>query len=226
MATILIAEDDKNLQLLLQARLKTHYQVICADDGKAALEVIESGEVDLLVADVNMPKIDGFQLVKAIRDRGLEMPVLLLTARQSLGDKREGFSSGTDDYVTKPVDFEELSLRIQALLRRSKISQSQRVTAGKTVVDSVSYTIDNGSLRLELPKKEFDLLFKLLSYPDRIFTKQELLDAVWGSQSESGEETVKTHISRLRGRLEPFVDIELITLKGLGYKAQVIGSRR
>jgi len=223
MTTILIAEDDKSVQLLIRARLKPYYEIVCANDGLQALEMVQSRHIDLLIADIGMPRMDGFELVQNLRSLGSTLPVLMLTAKQSFQDKRTGFSAGTDDYLTKPVNYEELLWRIQALLRRSKIFTSKEIEIGAVVLDSLSYTIRKASRNLELPKKEFDLLFKLLSYPGRIFTKQQLLDDIWGGSFASGEDTVKTHISRLRAKLDAYPEFALITVKGLGYKAEITG---
>ena len=168
------------------------------------------------------PGLSFRQLVRTLRAEGNEIPVLLLTALQSMDSKREGFSSGIDDYLTKPVDYEELIWRIQALLRRAHIASEQQILVGNTRLDSASYTVTCCGQTLELPKKEFDLLYKLLSYPGQIFTRSQLLDDVWGYVSESGEDTVKTHISRLRNRLKDVDDFQIITIKGLGYKAELV----
>ena len=221
MTTILIAEDDKSLQMLIRARLKPYYEILCADDGLIALEMIQSRHIDLLIADIGMPRMDGFELVQKLRSLGSTLPVLMLTAKQSFQDKRTGFSAGTDDYLTKPVNYEELLWRIQALLRRAKIFTSKEIEVGAVVLDSLAYTVRKTGGNLELPKKEFDLLFKLLSYPGRIFTKQQLLDDIWGNSFESGEDTVKTHISRLRGKLDSYPEFTIVTVKGLGYKAEI-----
>lgn len=226
MAIILVAEDDKNLQLLLSAKLKSCYTVISANDGLEALKVIETRHIDLLIADIMMPLVDGFSLVKTIRDEGLTIPVLMLTAKQAFDDKKTGFSSGTDDYMTKPVNFDELQWRIEALLRRANIASEHRIKIGTTVLDSSTYTVTFGGQKTELPKKEFDLLFKLLSYPNQIFTKNQLLDDIWGYDSESGEDTVKTHISRLRNKFKDIRDFDIITIKGIGYKAEITGGSK
>jgi DNA-binding response OmpR family regulator len=225
MTTILIAEDDRNIQMLVAARLKAHYTVVCANDGQEALDIIESQKIDLLIADIMMPRIDGFRLVKTIRENGFTMPVLILTAKQSFDDKRTGFSSGTDDYMTKPVNYEELQWRIEALLRRARIASENKITLSNVILDSSSYTVTDGDQLFELPKKEFELLYKLLSYPGQIFTKNQLLDDIWGFDSESGEDTVKTHISRLRNKLQDVDEFQIITIKGLGYKAEVTGRK-
>lgn len=222
MATILVAEDEKNLQLLIQAQLKPYYTVVTADNGEEALAIIESQHIDLLIADIMMPKMDGIELLKELRRDGFQFPVLLLTAKQTIMDKREGFKTGADDYLTKPVIYEELLLRIEALLRRALISAEQKIVIGDVTVDSATYTLSDKDTRLALPKKEFELLFKLLSYPGQIFTRNQLLDEIWGFDSESSEDTIKTHMNRLRNKCKSFEVFQLITVKGLGYKAVII----
>lgn len=221
MATILVVEDDRNMRLLTAARLEDQYTVICAEDGVEALEYIHKGGIDMIVADIMMPRMDGYELLQTIRDEGYTTPFLLLTAKESLGDKQRGFSLGTDDYMTKPFSSDELIWRIGALLRRADIAQNKKIEIGSVTVDSQKYAVYTDDKYIEFPKKEFDLLFKLLSYPDRIFSKEQLLDSVWGINAESGEETIKTHISRIRGRLKEIEEIKIVTLKGLGYKADI-----
>jgi Response regulators consisting of a CheY-like receiver domain and a winged-helix DNA-binding domain len=225
LATILIAEDDENVRLLVSHRLKSQYAILVAGDGREALDIMQSERVDLLIADIMMPRMDGFELVQNLRRRGFETPVLMLTANQSFDAKRSGFRSGTDDYMTKPVNFEELSWRIQALLRRAKVASGDRLERGGVALDPTSYTISTKDLSVELSKKEFELLFKLLSSPGRIYTKSQLMDDIWGRDSESGEETVKTHVSRLRNKIRDFEGIEIVAVKGIGYKAEVEGGR-
>lgn len=221
MATILLVEDDDSMRLLTTAKLKHQFNIVCAGDGVEALEVLERRAVDLIIADVMMPRMDGYTLVKTLRERGDSIPVLLLTAKQSVEDKREGFSSGIDDYMTKPVNYEELTWRLNALLRRSRIASEQKIVVGRVVLDSSTYTVQREGETLELPRKEFELLYKLLSYPGQIFTRNQLLDGVWGYDSESGEDTVKTHISRLRNKLRDIPEFRIVTIKGLGYKAEI-----
>jgi DNA-binding response OmpR family regulator len=225
MAVILIAEDDENVQLLIGHRLKARYSLLTAGDGEEALDIIGSSHVDLLVADIMMPRMDGFELVQNIRRRGFGLPVLMLTANQSFDAKRIGFRAGTDDYMTKPVNYEELLWRIQALLRRAHVFAEDRIETGGIVLDASKYTITKGELSVELPKKECDLLFKLLSSPGRIYTKSQLMDEIWGYDSVSGEDTIKTHISRLRSKIKDFEGIEIVAVKGVGYKAVVEGDR-
>lgn len=221
MATILVVEDDRNMRLLTAARLEDQYTVVCACDGLEALEYIHKGGIDLIVADIMMPRMDGYELLKTIRKEGYTTPYLLLTARESLDDKQQGFSLGTDDYMTKPFSSDELIWRIGALLRRADIAQSKKIEIGFVTVDSSKYAVYNNQEYIEFPKKEFDLLFKLLSYPDQIFSKAQLMDSIWGVTAESGEDTVKTHISRIRNRLKNIDEIKITTLKGLGYKADI-----
>lgn len=221
MATILIVEDDRNMRLLTSARLSDLYTVVSACDGIEALEILHRGGVDMVVADIMMPRMDGYELLKTIRDEGNNIPFLLLTAKESLDDKKHGFSLGTDDYMTKPFSTDELLWRVGALLRRSNIAQSKKIEIGNVTVDSEKYAVYNNTEYIEFPKKEFDLLFKLLSYPDRIFSKEQLLDSVWGVNAESGEETIKTHISRIRNRLKNITEFSIVTIKGLGYKADI-----
>ena len=221
MATILLVEDDTSMRLLTTAKLKHRYAIISVQDGVEALDVLERQPVDLIIADVMMPRMDGYTLVKTLRERGDQIPVHLLTAKQSFEDKREGFSSGVDDYMTKPVNYEELIWRLDALLRRAHIASEHRIVVGRTVLDSGTYTVTREGAAMELPKKEFELLYKLLSYPGQIFTRNQLLDGVWGYDSESGEDTVKTHISRLRNKLRDIPEFRIVTIKGLGYKAEI-----
>ena len=221
MATILIAEDDRNMRLLTSARLKDYYTVQTACDGEEALEIIHKGGIDLIIADIMMPKMDGYEFLHAMRNEGYETPFLFLTAKESFTDKAKGFELGTDDYMTKPFSSEELLWRVKALLRRSNISQEKKIIIGSVVFDSEKYAVYSDTEYIELPKKEFELLFKLLSYPEQIFSKEQLLTSIWGITSESGEETIKTHISRIRNRLKNMTEFDIKTIKGLGYKAVI-----
>ncbi len=225
MPTVLIAEDEENMRLLISHHLKPHYAVVCAGDGQEALDIVGVRKIELIVADIMMPRMDGFDLIRNLRQRGMDTPVILLTANQTFDAKRTGFRAGTDDYLNKPVDYEELLWRIQALLRRAKVFAGERMERGGAVLDSRTYTVRQGDLSIELSKKEFDLLFKLLADPGRIYTRSQLMDEIWGYDSESGEETVKTHLSRLRSSIKDFCGIEIVAVKGIGYKAEVKGSK-
>lgn len=221
MTTILVVEDDRNTRILTTARLKPYFQVICCTNGLEALEIIYKQSIDLIVADIMMPEMDGYSLLETLRQEQNEIPVLLLTAKQSFEDKREGFLLGTDDYLTKPVNYEELLWHINALLRRSKIASEKKIVIGSVTVDSTNYTVSSTDQTIQLPKKEFELLFKLLSDPDRIFTKQQLFDEIWGYESQSTENTIKTHISKLRNKFKDYKEFEIISIKGVGYKAEI-----
>lgn len=220
MATVLIVEDDKNTRLLTAARLKPYYTVLAACDGEEALDLFYKQHVDLIVADIMMPNMDGYELVRTLRSYHQDVPVIMLTAKDAFEDKRLGFSTGTDDYMTKPVNHEELLWRIEALLRRAKIHADKRILIGAVTVDSSNYTVSRSDTAdsIELPKKEFDLLFKLLSYPDVIFTKNQLLEDIWGYETDSDENTIKTHISRLRNKFDNWKEFQIVTVRGLGYK--------
>lgn len=222
MATILVVEDDRNMRLLTAARLSDTYNVVCACDGVEALRIIHQGGIDLVVADIMMPRMDGYELLRTLREEGVTIPYMMLTAKETMDAKQKGFLLGTDDYITKPFSSDELLWRIAALLRRANIAQSKRIVLGKTTVDSEKYAVYTDTDYIEFPRREFDLLFRLLSYPDQIFSKEQLLDSLWGQASESGEDTVKTHVSRIRARLAPIEDFRIVTIKGLGYKAEIV----
>ncbi len=221
MATILIAEDDRNMRLLTTARLGGLYTIATACDGLEALEIIHNGGIDMVIADIMMPRMDGFELLKTIRSEGNSLPFLFLTAKETIGDKEYGFSLGTDDYMTKPFSSDELLWRVNAILRRANIAQSKKIEIGSVTIDSEKYAVYTNSEYIEFPKKEFELLFKLLSYPNQIFSKEQLLNSIWGINAESGEETIKTHISRIRNKLKNISEFSIVTIKGLGYKADI-----
>lgn len=220
MFDIMVAEDDAATRRLMQAVLsRAGYHVIPAVDGLDALEKLDSHHVDLIVLDIMMPKMDGIEFTKTLRDGGAELPILMVTAKESPLDKRKGFLAGTDDYMVKPVDEEEMLLRIAALLRRSKIAAERKITVGDTVLSYDAFTVTHEGVTSELPQKEFLLIFKLLSYPGQIFTRRQLMDEIWEMDSESDERTVDVHINRLRDRFRDSRDFEIVTVRGLGYKA-------
>jgi len=221
MAVILIVEDNKNTQLLTATRLKPYFEVVCADDGLDALDIFYARHIDLIISDIMMPEMDGFELVQRIRSEGFNTPVLLLTAKQTMQDKREGFNLGADDYVTKPVDYDELLLRVNALLRRAKIATERQIKIGKLSIDEAEHVASYNGEVIPFSRKEFDLLYKFLSYPGKIFTKKQLLDEIWGIDSECTEDTIKTHINRLRNKLIDCEEVEIITIKGFGYKVEI-----
>lgn len=220
MFQILVVEDDSNTRKLMAAVLKQHgYDPILARDGLEALEILDSKHVDLIVLDVMMPRMDGYEFTKTLRDAGSDLPILMVTAREKPADRRKGFIIGTDDYMCKPVDEEEMILRIGALLRRARIVNEHRLTIGETVLDYDQMTVTVPGETLELPRKEFLLLFKLLSYPGKIFTRRQLMDELWDMDSESDERTIDVHINRLRDHFRNNPDFEIVTVRGLGYKA-------
>ena len=220
MFDILVVEDDKNTRKLLTTILKNHgYNTLEATNGEQALDVLDHNHVDLMVLDVMMPKMDGFELTKTLRDSGSQLPILILSAKQNVVDIKQGFLVGIDDYLTKPFDFDVLLLRIKALLRRSKIVTENKLTVGNVELDYNSYTVTTPTFSEQLPQKEFLLLFKLLSYPNVVFTRLQLMDEIWGMDAESDEHTVNVHINRLRTRFADTPDFEIVTARGLGYKA-------
>lgn len=222
MVNILVVEDDKNLQKLMMAVLKQNgYNVLNAKDGVEALEILDKSHVDLIITDIMMPNMDGYNLTKVLRESNYNLPILMITAKETLEDKRKGFLVGTDDYMVKPVDMDEMILRVRALLRRSKIANEQQLTIGDVKLDYNALTVNKDGETILLPKKEFYLLFKLLSYPSQIFTRQQLMDEIWGMESETDERTVDVHIKRLREKFADFEEFEIITVRGLGYKAEI-----
>ena len=220
MIRILVVDDDKNTRLLLKAVLEAeNYTVVTAANGEEALAAMEHSHIDLVVLDVMMPKMDGYTFTKTLRAGDNNLPILMVSAKQLPADKKQGFLVGTDDYMTKPIDEEEMLLRIRALLRRAKIANDRRVVIGDVVLDYDALTVSRGSEVQELPRKEFLLLYKLLSYPGKIFTRIQLMDEIWGADSETGWETVTVHIGRLRKRFEGWEEFEIVSVRGLGYKA-------
>ncbi len=219
MFKILIVEDNENLQKLYSAILKSNgYTTLSAMNGAEALKILEKEHVDLMILDIMMPVMDGYELTDVLRQGGSELPILMITAKSAREDKRAGFLVGIDDYMTKPVDEEEMLLRIKALLRRSKIVSERKLEIGSTVLHYDSLSVDTPDGSFTLPKKEFYLLYKLLSYPGQIFTKYQLLDEIWGFENKS-DNTLNVHINRLRNRFESNEDFEIVTVRGIGFKA-------
>lgn len=217
---ILVVDDDKNTRRLLKAVLEAeNYTVFTAENGEDALDVMDREHIDLVVLDIMMPKMDGYAFTKMLRDGNNNLPVLMISAKQLPQDKHKGFLAGTDDYMTKPIDEQEMLLRIKALLRRAKIASEHKIVIGDVVLDYDSLTVKKDGTEQTLPQKEFMLLFKLLSYPGQIFTRIQLMDEIWGSESETGWETVTVHIGRLRKRFENWDEFEIQSVRGLGYRA-------
>lgn len=219
MFNIMVVEDDTQMRRLLCTVLtKNGYNALGAENGAAALDILDREIVDLIISDLMMPELDGYELTKQLREANYNMPILIITAREDFESKQKGFSLGTDDYMVKPIDVNEMVLRVGALLRRAKIANEHRITCGNTELDYDSLSVRNEDKTAVLPQKEFYLLYKLISYPDRIFTRQQLMDEIWGMESESDARTVDVHINRLRERFKDNADFEIITVRGLGYK--------
>lgn len=220
MFRILVAEDDASTRMLFKAVLENeNYTVFTAENGEAALEVMDREHIDLVVLDIMMPKLDGYEFTKILRETNDTLPVLMVSAKQLPADKHKGFLVGTDDYMTKPIDEEEMLFRIKALLRRAKIASERKIVVGDVTLDYDSFTVTGHGSVQELPQKEFLLLYKLLSYPGKIFTRIQLMDEIWGADSDTGWETVTVHIGRLRKRFEGWQEFEIESVRGLGYKA-------
>ena len=219
MFKILIAEDDRELRQLFQHVLtKNGYAVTGVSNGEEAMDAIDAGYYDLIISDIMMPKMDGYQLVRALREAGLTIPVMLITAKDAFDDMRMGFLSGSDDYMVKPVNVNEMVLRVGALLRRAQLANERRQVIGNTVLECDSLSVHSGKETMTLPQKEFMLLYKMVSFPGRIFTRQQLMDDIWGYSSETDTHTVDVHIGRLRERFRDNPDFKIVTMRGVGYK--------
>lgn len=219
MFRILIAEDDRELrQLFEHVLVKNGYAVDGVGNGYQALQALENSYFDLIISDIMMPEMDGYELVEALRQTGHQIPVLMITAKGDFDDMRRGFLSGTDDYMVKPVNVNEMVLRVGALLRRAQMINERRQTIGSTVLECDSLTVSSGGESFALPQKEFMLLYKMASFPGRIFTRQQLMDEIWGYGSDSDTHTVDVHIGRLRERFRDNPDFRIVTMRGVGYK--------
>ena len=222
MFRILVVEDDRNTRKLMEAVLEQHgYEPVPAADGIEALDILDRKHVDLVLLDIMMPRMDGYEFTEIIRSNPAlrDLPILMVTAKDTPVDKRKGFIIGTDDYMVKPVDEDEMILRIAALLRRSRIVNEHRLIVGGTLLDYDSFSVSSDGYISQLPRKEFLLLYKLLSYPGKIFTRRQLLDEIWDMATDTDERTVDVHINRLRDRFKTNPDFQIITVRGLGYKA-------
>ncbi len=217
---ILVVDDDRSTRLFMRAFLEAeHYTVSLASNGEEALAVMEKEHIDLVVLDIMMPRMDGYQFTQELRSVNAELPVLMVSAKQLPEDRKKGYRLGINDFMTKPVDEEELILRIKNLLRMSKIASERKMHIGDITLDYDSLTVIRGAETLLLPQKEFLLLYKLLANPGKIFTRIELMDDIWGAESETGWETVTVHVGRLRKRFEGWTEFEIVSVRGLGYKA-------
>lgn len=222
MNRILLVEDDERLQQLYQSVLeRAGFLVFAVANGTEALKQLESTQVDVIITDIMKPVMDGYELLETLRSSRVETPVLIITAKADFEDKKKGFQLGTDDYMTKPVDVNEMVLRVEALLRRAKINHSHQLNIGQTSLNQETYEVIKQDQAILLPQKEFQLLYKLLSYPNKIFTRQQLMDDIWGLDTNTEERTIDVHIKRLRTRFIENDDFQIITVRGLGYKAVI-----
>ncbi len=221
MVTILVVDDNESIRKLIGVCLvREGFDVLYAANGMEALSILDTRHIDLMIADIMMPGIDGYTLTADLRAARYDFPILMVTARDTFEDMRKGFLSGSDDYMVKPIDMNEMVLRVNALLRRSRISTERRIELGGVVLDQETMEVRTADQTWLLPKKEFQLLFKLLSYPKRIFTRQELMDDIWGMDNDTDERTVDVHIKRLREKFDQLDAFRIVTIRGLGYKAE------
>ena len=219
MLKILIAEDDRELRQLFSHVLSRHgYTVVGVSNGQEALDAMDADFYDMIISDIMMPVMDGYELVRQLRDVGNTTPVLMITAKDAFDDMQKGFLSGVDDYMVKPINVNEMVLRVGALLRRAQMVSDRRQNIGDTVLELDSLTVKTAGESLTLPQKEFMILYKMAAYPGKIFTRQQLMDEIWGYETESDTHTVDVHIGRLRDRFRDNPDFKIVTIRGVGYK--------
>lgn len=219
MFRILIAEDDAELRELFEHVLtKSGYDVSGVADGKQAFDALAADYYDLVISDIMMPVMDGYELVRSMRESGFNTPVMMITAKDAFDDMRMGFLSGTDDYMVKPINVNEMVLRVGALLRRAQMISERKQVIGSTTLECDSLTVIRDGKSTVLPQKEFMLLYKMASFPGKIFTRQQLMDEIWGHDSETDSHTVDVHIGRLRDRFRDSTDFRIVTMRGVGYK--------
>lgn len=222
MFNILVAEDNEKLRDLFDTVLtKNGYNVLGAVDGQEALDIMETNFVDLIISDIMMPNVDGYELTKQLREARYDVPILFITAKDLFEDKEKGFYLGIDDYMVKPIDVNEMLLRVKALLRRAKLTSEKKITIENVVFSYDSFTVTIDDREEKMPQKEFALIYKLLSNSNRVFTKQDLMEEIWGLDSDSDEKTVTVHINRLRERFKNVTGFSIVTMRGLGYKAVI-----
>ena len=220
MFNILVVEDDKNLRKLVTTYLQRNkYNTYEATNGEEALNVLDQSYIDLIVSDIMMPKMDGYELIKSLREAKYDVPILIITAKSEIEDKKEGFLLGADDYMVKPINIEEMLLRVQVLLRRSKSASEKKIQIGDLLLNYNQLSVIKKDKTYNLAQKEFYLLYKLLSTPNTIFTRQELIEEVWGLESDSDYRTVDVHIKRIREKMKDVDEFEIVTIRGIGYKA-------
>lgn len=221
MVNILVVDDNESIRRLMKTYLiRDGYNVFIAADGLEALDLLAQEHIDLIILDIMMPHMDGYTLAKELRALQYNLPLLMITAKETIEDRKKVYAVGTDDYMVKPIDFDEMLLRVAALLRRAKISNENKIVIGDITLDYETLTVTTKTETIMLPQKEFYLLFKLLSYSKRIFTRQELMDEIWGFDSDTDERTVDVHIKRLREKFDKYEEFKIITVRGLGYKVE------
>ena len=225
MITVLIVEDDAAIRLLTKAKLKYKYNIVEAADGEDALDKLDHQHFDMMIVDIMMPRMNGYEFVKEVRDSGDSTPVIFLTALDSIDHKKKGFALGIDDYLTKPINYEELEWHMEAILRRAKISSDKEIRVGNFLLSEEQMAAFYKEEKIELTDKEFKLLHKLLSYPGTLFTKQQIMDEIWGYDSESDYNTIKTYINRLRNKFESCEEFKIVSIRGLGYKVEIINEK-
>jgi len=217
---ILIVDDDRHIRFVLKELLELEgYTIFTAKNGEEALNTLFEKHIDLVIVDIMMPKLNGYQFTTEARKNNLDLPILMISAKQLPEDRKQGFISGIDDFMTKPIDSEELLLHIKALLRRTKNNNEKQIEIGNVILDYDSYTVSRFDEKIELPQKEFQLLFKLLSFPNKIFTRIQLMDEIWGLDCETGTDTLTVHIAKLRKKFEHWPEFDIESIRGLGYKA-------
>ncbi|MCR5770620.1 MAG: response regulator transcription factor [Butyrivibrio sp.] len=221
MVKILIIEDERPVRELIKLKLKDNYEIIEASDGLKAFDVLDHDHADLMIVDVMMPNMDGFEFVQELRTMGDNTPIIMLTAMDSFAHKKKGYNLGIDEYLTKPIDYEELTWHIEAILRRYKINTDKKIELGQFVISEDSMSASYNGTQIELTETEFKLLYKLLSYPGVIFTKQQLMDDIWGYDSDTDYRTIKVYVNRLRNKLSGCDEFEIVSARGVGYKAEI-----
>lgn len=219
MFKVLVVEDDKNLRKLMTTYLKRNeYITYEATNGIEALEIMDSNYIDLIISDIMMKEMDGYELTKSLRDANYTIPILLVTAKSTIADKIEGFLLGADDYMVKPINMEEMLLRVKVLLKRANAANETKLIIGNLILDYKQMSVTYKGKNYKLAQKEFQLLYKLLSTPDTIFTRQELIEEIWGLENDSDYRTVDVHIKRIREKLQDINEFEIVTIRGIGYK--------
>lgn len=220
MFNVLVVEDDKNLKKLMVTCLKKNdYQPFEASNGEQALEILEKNYIDLVITDIMMPKMNGYELIKELRQCKYNIPILLVTDKSEYQDKEEAFLLGADDYMVKPIDIKEMLLRVRVLLKRANLANESKLRIGKLVLDYNELSVVRDKKIYILAQKEFYLLYKLLSSPDKVFSRQDLMEEIWGIENESDFRTVDVHIKRIREKMQGVSEFEIITVRNVGYKA-------